>query len=245
MDQRQGELATNLDRVHARIAEACSAAGRNPEDVTLITVTKFFPAADVERLAALGVSQMGENREQEAGPKFAELSPPVRATVRLHFIGQLQTNKAGRVASYADVVQSVDRARLVGALDRGAAAALEAGTRHTPLDVTLQVDLGQGADQGRGGALPEDVPALADLVVASDSLRLRGLMAVAPRDLDADGIRAAFDRLATLSGELRHTSSDATWLSMGMSADLEIAVAAGATHLRVGTAILGSRASAE
>ncbi|MDO5741256.1 MAG: YggS family pyridoxal phosphate-dependent enzyme [Ornithinimicrobium sp.] len=245
MDQRQEELATNLDRVHARIAEACTAAGRNAEDVTLITVTKFFPAADVERLAALGVSQMGENREQEAGPKFAELSPSVRAAVRLHFIGQLQTNKAGRVASYADVVQSVDRARLVRALDRGAAAALQAGDRQTPLDVTLQVDLGQGADQGRGGALPEDVTTLADLVVASESLRLRGLMAVAPRDLDADGIRAAFDRLATLSGELGHTSPDATWLSMGMSADLELAVAAGATHLRVGTAILGSRPSAE
>ena len=238
---RAEELRASLTQVRNRITAACAQAGRDPGDVTLVAVTKFFPASDVEILADLGVTDVGESRDQEALPKVAELDAGVRSRLRVHFVGQLQTNKANRVCRYADAVQSVDRDRLVDALDRGVELALDAGERHTPLSVTLQVDLGEGEDRGRGGALPEDVPALADRVAAAEHLRLAGLMAVAPNGLDEAATRAAFDRLASLSGELLHTHPDATWLSMGMSGDLELAVAAGATHLRVGTAILGSR----
>lgn len=240
---RAAGLAAALDAVRGRISRAVTGTGRRPDEVTLVAVTKFFPAADVAHLAALGVTQVGESRDQEAGPKVTELGADLRERLTVHFIGQLQTNKANRVTRYADVVQSVDRDRLVTALDRGAALALEAGERHTPLDVTLQVDLDQGEERGRGGALPEDVPALADQVAATEHLRLRGLMAVAPRGLDDQGTRAAFDRLAALSERMRADHPEAGWLSMGMSGDLEHAVAAGATHLRVGSAILGSRPS--
>lgn len=242
-DARREELQASLEQVRQRIADACGAAGRSPEEVTLVAVTKFFPASDVELLAGLGVRDVGESREQEALPKVAELEAGVRERLAVHFVGQLQTNKANRVARFADVVQSVDRSRLVTALDRGVALALEGELRHTPLDITLQVDLGEGEDRGRGGALPEDLAGLAEEAAGAEHLRLRGLMAVAPNGLDDDGVRAAFDRLAELSAALRDDHPEAGWLSMGMSADLEIAIASGATHLRVGTAILGSRPS--
>lgn len=241
MDEREQELRGRLDTVRARIQAAADAAGRDPGEIGLVVVTKFFPAADVERLVRCGVTDIGENKDQEALPKIGELAAAERGRVRVHFIGQLQTNKANRVARYADVVQSVDRARLVDALGRGVATALEAGHRTGPLEVTLQVDLGEGEDRGRGGALPEDLPELAERVAQTPGLQLRGLMAVAPLGLDEAGTRAAFDRLAVLGEQLRREQPDATWLSAGMSSDLEQAVSAGATHLRVGTAILGSR----
>ncbi len=238
---RHEGLAANLASMQAGIDAACAAAGRDPEDVTLIVVTKFFPAADVVELSRLGVHHVGENRDQEAGPKVAELPGEVRDRLTVHFVGQLQTNKANRVARYADVVQSVDRVRLVTALDRGAGLALEQGLRRQPIDVTLQVDLGEGEDRGRGGALPEDLPALADAAVSAEHLRLRGLMAVAPRGLDDAGVRGAFERLGQLGEDLRRRHPQATWMSAGMSDDFETAVACGATHLRVGTRIMGSR----
>lgn len=252
---RREELAANLARVHERIAAARdteaarahatngagAATGPGAGEPVLVVITKFFPASDVELLAGLGVRHVGENREQEVGPKVAELAPEVRRALTVHFVGQLQTNKANRVARFADVVQSVDRDRLVTALDRGAGLALEGGERHTPLDVTLQVDLGEGEDRGRGGVLPEDLPGLADLAAGAEHLRLRGLMAVAPFGLDEAGTRAAFERLHALSQTLRESHPEADWLSMGMSGDLELAIESGATHLRVGTAILGSR----
>ncbi|MFX0537348.1 YggS family pyridoxal phosphate-dependent enzyme [Ornithinimicrobium sp. Y1847] len=239
--ERREELRTALVTVRARIDAACAEAGRSPDEVTLIVITKFFPASDVELLRELGVSDIGESKDQEALPKVGELADAVRSALSVHFVGQLQTNKANRVTRYADCVQSVDRGRLVSALDKGVATAMESGLRENPLAVTLQVGLGEGEDRGRGGALPEDLSELADRVAGSEHLHLQGLMAVAPRDLDGNGIRAAFDRLATLGEELRHTHPDATWLSAGMSGDLELAIAAGATHLRVGSAILGSR----
>lgn len=238
---RPDELAANLASVQAEVGAACAAAGRDPGEVTLVVVTKFFPAQDVVDLAGLGVGHVGESRDQEALPKVAQLPPEVRAGLTVHFVGQLQTNKANRVSRYADVVQSVDRARLVTALDRGAGLALEEGLRREPLQVTLQVDLGQGEDRGRGGVLPEDLPALVDAAAAADHLRLRGLMAVAPRGLDEAGVRGAFERLGLLCQELRREHPEATWMSAGMSNDFETAVACGATHLRVGTRIMGSR----
>ncbi len=227
--QRVAELEANLAAVRQRVAAACASAGRAVDEITLVVITKYFPRSDVDALASLGVTDIGENKAQEASVKLAEGGGP-SAGVRTHFVGQLQSNKAGEVARWADVVHSVDRPKIVRALDRGAAAA---GREITAL---IQVDL-DGSDPGRGGALPGDVPALAE-AVAQSSLTLGGLMAVAPRGEDP---AAAFARLAEVSERLRAEHPTATMLSAGMSGDLEQAVAHGATHLRVGTAILGSR----
>lgn len=231
MSERADELASALGGVRERIAAACADAGRSPDELTLVVVTKYFPASDVAHLVELGVTDIGENRHQEAAAKLAELDPAVRARVRAHFIGQLQSNKAAAVARYADVVQSVDRAKVARALARASEE------REEPLDVLLQVDL-QGTDEGRGGVRPDGLAALADEVAGLDGLRLRGLMAVAPLGEDP---APAFARLAALHADLRHTHPGADRMSAGMSGDLEQAVAAGATHLRVGSAILGSR----
>ncbi|MFC7492000.1 MULTISPECIES: YggS family pyridoxal phosphate-dependent enzyme [unclassified Knoellia] len=230
MTGRRAELAANLARVHERIAGAAGAAGRDASQIELVVVTKYFPASDVDLLADLGVRHIGENKDQEASAKVAELSH--RDDIMVHFVGQLQSNKAGHVATYADVVQSVDRAKLVTALDR---AAQRADRR---VDVLLQVALDEAP--GRAGVAADDVAALADLVAASRCLSLRGVMAVAPREGDP---RAAFARLREVAHGIRAGHPDATWISAGMSGDLEAAVGEGATHLRVGTAILGSRPS--
>ncbi|WP_019630716.1 YggS family pyridoxal phosphate-dependent enzyme [Actinomadura atramentaria] len=226
-EERTAELAANLADVRSRIAAACAAAGRDPAEITLIAVTKTFPADDVRLLAGLGVTDVAENRDQEARPK-AEATADLPLT--RHFVGQLQTNKARSVAEYADVVQSVDRVRLVGALS---AAALRHGRT---LRCLVQVALDDGA--GRGGAAPADVPAVADAVAAADALELAGVMAVAPLGGDA---RAAFARLTGLAAEVREDHPGAAIVSAGMSGDLEDAVACGATHLRIGTALLGGR----
>lgn len=230
MTARRQELAANLAEVHERIGRAATAAGRTATDIDLVVVTKFFPASDVDLLADLGVRHIGENKDQEASAKVDDLTR--RDDLSVHFIGQLQSNKVAHVASYADVVQSVDRPKIVAALARAA----ERGARH--LDVLLQVALdGSG---GRGGVAPEDAAALADLVAESTSLTLRGVMAVAPREGDP---RQAFARLREVADGIRAGHLDATWISAGMSGDLEEAVLEGATHLRVGSAILGSRPS--
>jgi pyridoxal phosphate enzyme (YggS family) len=226
---RRDELAARLDEVHARVRRALEAAGRTDEPA-LVVVTKFVPATDVDLLAGLGVTAIGENRDQEAAAKCAELAHRERLTV--HFIGQLQSNKATSVAQYADVVQSADRAKVVRALDRGA---LQVGRR---LEVTVQVNLDESP--GRGGVAPGEARALADLVAESEALALRGVMAVAPLGGDP---RAAFARLREVADGIRADHPDAGWISAGMSGDLEAAVAEGATHLRVGSAILGSRES--
>ncbi|WP_392425800.1 YggS family pyridoxal phosphate-dependent enzyme [Barrientosiimonas humi] len=231
MTERRDELAANLQRVRERIDAACADAGRSPEELTLVVVTKFFPASDVALLADLGVTDVAENRHQEAGEKVASLDPDVRRRLAVHFVGQLQSNKAAAVTRYADVVQSVDRAKIARALDRAA------GERDHPLEVTVQVDL-SGDDAGRGGVRPADLPALVEEVAGLEHLRLRGLMAVAPLGADP---APAFDTLAELAESTRRDHPDATWMSAGMSGDLEQAIAAGATHLRVGSAILGSR----
>lgn len=238
---RREEIAANLTAVRERIERACAAAGRPPEEITLIVVTKFHPAEDIAHLVDLGVTDIGENRDQEVSAKIAELDPAVRDALTVHFVGQLQTNKARSVVSYADCVQSVDRPKLVRSLDRAVAGRAGDAEGAANLDVLLQVDLGEGEDAGRGGIPPADLGALADTVVGTDHLRLRGLMAVAPFGLDTDATRAAFARLADLAEDVRARHPGASILSAGMSGDLELAVTSGATHLRVGTAILGSR----
>jgi len=230
---RRCELAARLAEVRARIATACADAGRDPAGVRLVVVTKFFPVGDLELLAELGVADVGESRDQEASAKLAALSPEPRRALHVHFIGQVQSRKAGSVARYADTVHSIDRPKLVAALDRGAEAA---GRRLQALvQVNLEDDV-QGA--ARGGVRPAQARELADAVAATAHLDLRGVMAVAP--LGADPARA-FAALREVAAAVRADHPEAGWISAGMSADLEAAVANGATHLRVGTAILGSR----
>ncbi len=228
-------LEHNLRSVRERIAAAARAAGRDPAEVRLLAVSKTWPAADVAALAALGQREFAENRVQELVGKVAELAAdPGVPDLRWHLVGQLQRNKAAAVARLGAVVHSVDRLPLVTALDRAAAQA------ERRLDVLVQVDLGgpPGRDGTRGGAPPDDVPALADAVAGTEGLRLLGLMAVAPRDEDP---APAFARLAELAARVRADHPDSRELSAGMSADLEAAVTAGATVVRVGTALFGPR----
>ncbi|MEV4709512.1 YggS family pyridoxal phosphate-dependent enzyme [Actinoplanes sp. NPDC049316] len=233
---RRAELAASLDEVRERIARACAAAGRDPGEVALVAVTKTYPASDVVLLAGLGVTDVGENKDQEASAKAAEVAA-AGVAVRWHFVGQLQRNKAKSVVRYADVVESVDSLRLASALD---AAALR--HRGTPLDVLVQVSI--DGDPARGGAADSagdadvDLWRVTDAVAAAEGLNLRGLMAVAPRDWEPG---RAFERLAELAARLRRTHPGATVLSAGMSGDLEQAVRHGATHVRIGTSLLGMR----
>ncbi len=233
-DPRRAELAANLAVVEDRIAAACRASDRARSEITLIAVTKTFPAADVRRLADLGVLDVAENRDQEAAAKVDECARLGLGHLRWHFVGQVQTNKARSIASYAHLVHSVDRERLVTALDRGAAAAAR------QLPCLAQVDLGVQHRNGgdRGGAGLDEVAGVAAHLDAAENLLLAGVMAVAPRQSDS---HEAFSRLATVAGELRRTYPDAVVVSAGMSGDLEAAVRNGATHLRVGSALLGWR----
>ncbi|MGQ7295623.1 YggS family pyridoxal phosphate-dependent enzyme [Quadrisphaera sp. KR29] len=236
---RAAELAEGLRAVRQRVADAEAAAGRAAGSVLLVVVTKTFPASDVRLLAASGAGDVGESREPEAGLKAAACAD---LGLRWHQVGQVQTNKAAAVAAWADVVHSVDRPRLVAALERGHRRALEEGARpegHV-LDVLVQVDLADDdeRDPGRGGAAPRDVAGLADAVAAAGGLRLAGVMAVAPAGVDP---RGPFERLAQVAARVRAQHPGADAVSAGMSGDLEAAVAAGATHVRVGRAVLGAR----
>ncbi|CAL9423593.1 YggS family pyridoxal phosphate-dependent enzyme [Streptomyces sp. NPDC057838] len=235
MTDRKDELAANLAKVERRIAGACAAAGRPREDVTLIVVTKTYPASDVRILAELGVRHVAENRDQDAAPKAAACAD---LPLTWHFVGQLQTNKVRSVANYADFVQSVDRSRLVTALSKEA----ERAGRELGCLLQVALDAGVSGRGERGGVAPEGVEELAGLVAGAPGLRLDGLMTVAPLTGEYAGReQAAFERLMDLSTDLRRSHPAATMVSAGMSADLEQAVAAGATHVRVGSAVLGVR----
>jgi len=227
-------LEENLRAVRARIDTAARAAGREPSSVALLAVSKTFPAAAVQALAALGQRDFGENRAQELLDKARQLETAPGLALRWHFIGQLQRNKAAAVARLGAAVHSVDRESLARVLDR------VGQEQDRPVEVFVQVDLGGPAgDLGtRGGLAPDDVPALADLVAGSPGLSLRGLMAVAPRGEEPG---PAFERLAALAARVRADHPGAVDLSAGMSGDLEDAVAAGATVVRVGTALFGDR----
>jgi pyridoxal phosphate enzyme (YggS family) len=233
MSDRRAELAASLAEVRERIARACRAAGREPGSVTLVAITKTYPASDVELLAGLGVTDVGENKDQEARAK----ADSVRVPVRWHFVGQLQRNKAKSVVTYADVVESVDSVRLVRALT----GAVERH-RDRPLEVLVQVSI--DGDLARGGARPDapeadrDLLRVADAVAEAPGLRLGGVMAVAPQSWSAD---LAFERLASLAARVTAGHPEATAISAGMSGDLEEAIKHGATHVRIGTSLLGMR----
>ena len=245
-EQRRAELAQGLNEVWARIEAACAAAGRSRDEITLIAVTKTWPASDVRLLYELGQRDFGENRDQEAAPKAAACED---LDLTWHFVGQLQTNKVASVARYADVIHSVDRLRLVHALGRAARR------RPRPLTALIQVSLeGPDGDPDRGGAAQGEVTGLARAVVAENDmdggdagsatggggLRLGGVMAVAPLGVPA---ARAFAGLDAAAAAVRAVQPAATMISAGMSGDLEAAVEAGATHLRIGTALLGDRSA--
>ena len=220
-------LAARLAEIDERIAAAAQAVGRDATQITRIVVTKFHPAALVRELHELGVRDVGENRQQELSAKEAELS---ELDLRWHFIGQGQTNKAGAIRRSADVVHSVDRSRFADALHRAASGDDDV------LDVLVQINLTD--DPGRGGAVPAEARALAEHVLMLPSLRLRGVMAVAPLDEEP---ASAFARLRDVADEVRALESTASWISAGMTGDFAEAIAAGATHLRIGSAITGPR----
>lgn len=224
---RTEEIASRLAEVRERIARACRDAGRDPGEVTLIAVTKTYPAGDVRILAGLGVRDVGENRDQEAAPKAAACAD---LDLTWHFVGQLQTNKVRSVVRYADMIHSVDRSRLVRAISK------EAVKQGREIGCLVQVALDD--DPGRGGAALADVPGLADEIAASPGLRLCGVMAVAPLGEDP---AKAFARLRDVAESVRERHPRATMISAGMSGDLSEAIAHGATHVRVGTALLGRR----
>ncbi len=216
-------LDERLALVRSRVADAARRAGRDPDEITTVVVTKFHPAELVLQLFDLGVRDFGESRHQEAEPKIASLTD---LSATWHFIGQLQSRKARQVREYSDVIHSVDRESLIAAL----------GGFGKPVEVFLQVNLTN--DPGRGGAEPHEIVPFAERIISTPGLTLRGLMAVAPLDSEP---RAAFARVRELSGVLTAAVPSATGLSMGMSGDFEDAILEGATHLRIGTAITGNR----
>jgi len=217
-------LSSRLSEVTDRVAQAATRSGRSADDLTIIPVTKFHPPALIRELYGLGIRHFAENRHQEARDKAADLAD--LADLRWHFVGQLQGKKARQVRAYAHVIHSVDRASLIDAL-----ASDETVTR-----VFLQVNLTD--DPARGGVDADHLDELVEHALGAPGIRLEGLMAVAPIGAEP---RAAFARVRELSDRIRRAAPDAVSLSMGMSADFEEAIAEGATHLRIGTAITGNR----
>ncbi len=240
---RRAELARNLAAVRARVAAACAAAGRDASEITLIAVSKTRPAADVVTLAGLGLADFGENRDQEAAAKAvavadSALANTALATITWHFIGQLQTNKAHSVVRYANVVHSVDRVRLVRALGAAARGAASSNGAAAPRGLRCLVQVSLDGDPSRGGVPAGEITQVGAAIEAEPGLVLAGLMAVAPLGAAPE---TAFASLPALSAAVREINPAATMISAGMSGDLEAAVKNGATHLRIGTALLGNR----
>ncbi|MDO9486317.1 MAG: YggS family pyridoxal phosphate-dependent enzyme [Actinomycetota bacterium] len=228
MRPRIEELQENLALVHQRIADSCASAGRTSGSVTLLPVTKTFPASDLALLAQLGCTDVGESRDQEARDKRLQCSAPLR----WHMIGQVQRKKVKQIVEWADVVESVDRVELASALSAAATAA------DRSIEVLIQISLDPQPREGRGGVSLAALLPLATHVQGLASLKLGGLMAVAP--LGADPL-VAFGALNRAHKELLELFPEATELSAGMSGDLEAAIACGATQVRIGGAILGNR----
>jgi pyridoxal phosphate enzyme (YggS family) len=222
----EAPLAERLEGVRTAVADAAAVAGRSPGEITTVVVTKFHPASLVRELADLGVRDIGENRHQDAAPKAAELTD---LDLTWHFIGQLQSNKVRAVLDYASVIQSIDRASIVAAI----------ATTGKSVDAFIQLNL--TADPRRGGVVAADLDALVEDVLAVPSIRLRGLMAVAPLDEEP---RRAFEMVRKASDRMLAQAPLASALSMGMSGDFREAILEGATHLRIGTAITGKRPDA-
>ncbi|HET7665283.1 MAG TPA: YggS family pyridoxal phosphate-dependent enzyme [Mycobacterium sp.] len=237
---RDRELADALAAVRTRLVRAAEAADRNPDEIELLPITKFFPASDVLILRRLGCLEFGESREQEAAKKSAEVAAVLGAEpIRWHMVGRIQRNKARSIASWAYAAHSVDSARLITAFDRAAAAALQDGRRTEPLRVYLQLSL--DGDESRGGVdigRRDLVDELCAAVDSADGLAFVGLMAIPPLDTDSG---EAFARLQAEHQRVQGNFPQRLGLSAGMSSDLEAAVRHGSTCVRVGTALLGQR----
>jgi pyridoxal phosphate enzyme (YggS family) len=244
---RVAELTVGLAAVRSRLARAAEAAGRRVDGITLLPVTKFFPAGDVAILWRLGCRSFGESREQEAAAKIAEFDRlvaesgpgPDPGSARWHMVGQIQRNKAKHIAQWADTVHSVSTGKVAAALDDATARALGEGRRSRPLRVFVQISL--DGDTERGGVDigdPGAVDRMCAQVAESEALELVGLMAVPPLGSDPD---TAFAALAAEHRRIRTAHPGATELSAGMSGDLEAAVRHGSTCVRVGTALMGDR----
>jgi len=225
---RYRQIEQNLQQFQNEFESVLALHNKGKLGVKIIAVTKGFPASDIEILAELGISEIGESKDQEIKNKLPTIN---RLNINLHFIGQLQRNKAKSVASYSEVIHSIDRKSLIDEIVKVAAV-------NKNLAILLQVDLAKTLDTKRGGAEPSDLLHLAEYAVQS-GLDLKGLMAVAPLGENAED---AFVRFAEISEELAHRYPQANWRSIGMSADWQIAIKNGATHLRIGSALLGNRA---
>ena len=229
MSSRLSDIQSNLEIIQSRINKACSAAGRDISEITLIAVTKTYPASDVDLLKQLGIENVGENRDQEASSKKSE----VKNHFKWHFIGQLQSNKAKSVVNYADLIHSVDRWSLAKEIQKSA----QGINKVQP--VLIQVDLDQsGPDPTRGGIWPAELKELAASINQASHLELKGLMSVAPL---GEKPELAFARLKEIRVAFLKDNPGAQILSAGMSEDLEAAILHGATHLRIGSALLGER----
>ena len=223
MSNRKVEIAANLQEVKDRISRAADLADRDPAEIELIVVTKTFPITDIEILSELGEHNFGENRDQEAAPKALAISA---TSTTWHFQGQIQSNKIKTISQWADVIHSISTAREILKF-------AQSPRRH---QVFLQVSL--DGELERGGASPNDLPELAELVNESNNLELKGLMAVGPLGVDPE---IAFADLAQIHQGFKDVFPNAKYLSAGMSGDFEAAILHGATHIRVGSSILGSR----
>lgn len=225
-------IGDNLQQVRARIQAACAAAGRDPVSVRLLAVSKTFPADAVREAHAAGQTAFGENYVQEGIAKIEALAD-LRERLEWHCIGPLQSNKTRVVAEHFDWVHGIDRLKIAQRLSEQRPAHLP------PLQVCLQVNVDAGAN--KSGVAPEEAPALAQAVAALPRLALRGLMAIPEPAPDFEAQRALFLRASAVFEQLRSAGLAVDTLSLGMSADLEAAVAAGSTMVRVGTAIFGGR----
>jgi pyridoxal phosphate enzyme (YggS family) len=224
------DLAQRYREIVGRIDLAAKASNRSSADVTLVVVTKNHPHQLVLDLLALGARDFGENRDQEAAPKAKEIAKLTTETFRWHFVGQLQTNKVKTVLEYANFIHSLDRESLLTELQK------RTEDRADTLGVFIQVNLTEDPD--RGGVRVPDLIGFAEKVVASQGLKLEGLMGVGGLQVAPE---AEFEKLADLSVQLQSVAPGARGLSMGMSSDFEVAIGYGATHLRIGTAITGNR----
>lgn len=237
---RADELAASLAALRARVDAAAAAAGRDPADVELLPVTKFFPLTDIVELVRLGCRAFGESREQEASKKIAELARMnYTDAIRWHMIGSIQRKKARAVAGWAYAAHSVDGAPLITALGRAATEAIADGRRAAPLKVYLQLSL--DGDPARGGVdvgRPVLVDEMCGLIDASEGIEFVGLMAIPPRHAD---VEESFARLASELARVQAFYQQRLGLSAGMSSDLETAVKHGSTCVRVGTALMGQR----
>ena len=220
MSDRKVEIARNLQEVKERIAVAAKSVNRSPAEIHLVVVTKTFPISDIEILRELGESNFGENRDQEAGPKAHLIS------ATWHFQGQIQSNKIKSICEWVDVVHSISSEKEI----------LRFAQSPRKHEVFLQVSL--DGQEGRGGASPSELALLAELVNESNNLELMGLMAVAPLGIEPE---IAFTDLAHIYQGFRSHFPNSKFLSAGMSGDFEEAIKHGATHVRIGSSILGSR----